>query len=266
MRWVAVVVVSLVGIALGVLGLLLVREDEPEELLPDLRQPAPAGLEIVEDGDSYRLIFASAVANAGPGPLLIEGERPGRETPTMKVRQLVRRTDGTERASPVALELRYVEAETGGRWRLPGLLRIELRSVVDGELVKAGETEGICIGDGSEIDPETRAEGEPERPVWTDGCGREQPGLLTVLEGISPGYGIRAEPARDGRFVDVTNVSPGRYVLVQRANPEQALEESDYENNASSVLIQLRRAGAIPSVRVLARCPGTDVCGTASRG
>ena len=44
----------------------------------------------------------------------------------------------------------------------------------------------------------------------------------------------------------MTNVPAGRYVLVHRTNPERAIEESDYENNAASVLIQLRRAGAHP--------------------
>lgn len=265
MRWVAVLVVSLVGVALGVTGLFLVRDDEPGELRPDLRQAAPASLEIVEDGDSYRLVFASAVANIGPGPLLIEGERPNRETAAMSLRQLVRRTDGTARVHTLPGELRYVESETGGRWQLSGFATVELRSVVDGTLVKPGETAGICLGDGFEIDRETRTDGEPERAIWTDGCGHDQPGLLTVSEGISPGYGIRAERGGDGRFVDVTSVPAGRYVLVQRTNPERAVEESDYENNASSVLIQLRRAGAIPSVRVLARCPGTDICGTPNR-
>ena len=263
MRWVAVLVVSLVGVALGVAGLLLVRDDDPDELLPDLRQAVPANLEIVEDGDSYRLVFASTVANIGLGPLLIEGERPNRETPTMSVRQLVRRTDGTARVRPLPGELRYVESETAGRWQLPGFATVELRSVVDGMLVKPGEAAGICLGDRFEVDREARADGEPERPIWTDGCGSAQPGVLTVREGISPGYGMRSAPGRDGRFVDVTNVPAGRYVLVQRANPERALEEGDYENNASSALIQLRREGAIPSVRVLARCPGTDICGTA---
>ena len=81
-----------------------------------------------------------------------------------------------------------------------------------------------------------------------------------MREGISPGYGDDYDPGREGQFVDVTNVPAGRYVLVHRSNPERTLEESDYENNAASVLVQLRRSGAIPTVRVLARCPGSDTC------
>jgi hypothetical protein len=50
-------------------------------------------------------------------------------------------------------------------------------------------------------------------------------------------------------------------VLVHRANPERTLEESDYSNNAASVLLELRRpAGEIPTIEVLVRCPQTDRC------
>jgi len=265
MRWVAVLVVSLIGVALGVTGLLLLRDEGPEELLPDLEQAVPTRLEIVEDGDSYRLVFASAVANIGRGPLLVEGSRSSRETPEMSVRQLVRRSDGSERIHPLPGELRYVESESEGRWQLLDFTAVELRSQADEELVRAGETTSLCLGDGSDADPEVSADGEPVRPVWTDGCGRGQPGLLTVRAGLSPGYGLDDDPGADGTFVEVTNVPAGRYVLVHRTDPQRALEESDYANNVASVLIQLRRAGAIPSVRVLARCPGTEVCRAARR-
>jgi Lysyl oxidase len=260
MRWVAVLVVSLVGIALGVTGLLLLRDDGPAELLPDLAQAAPVRLEIVEDGDSYQLVFTSGVANVGTGPLLVEAERPGRETSGMTVRQLVRRTDGSARVRADVGELRYAESESEGRWRLVDFAAYELRRAADGAPVRPGQVVDVCLGDRARADAEVGADAVPRRPVWTDGCGPGQPGLLVVREGISPGYGMDDVPDRAGPFIDVTNVPAGRYVLVQKANPERALEESDYANNTASVLIQVRRAGVIPSVRVLARCPGTDVC------
>src|SRR5262245_34396934 len=147
MRWVAVFVVSLVGIALGVVGLLLLRDDGPEELLPDLAQGVPASLEVVEDGDSYLLVFTSTVANVGRGPLLIEGERPSREAPTMIVRQLVRRSDGSARARAGIGELRYVEAGSQSRWRLLGFATYELRRAADGEPVRPGHDVAVCLGD-----------------------------------------------------------------------------------------------------------------------
>ena len=260
MRWLAVLVVSAAGVALAAAGIFLLQDDGPEELLPDLDQAVPAELEIVEEGDSYRLVFASAVDNVGRGPLLIDGERPGRETRAMKVRQLVRRTDGGARMRGLPGEIRYAQTETHEHWRLLGFEVYELRAAGEGTLVRPSEKTGFCLGDRYETEKGERVEGKPERAVWTDECGRDQPGLLTLRQGISPGYGDDYDPGLEDQFVDVTNVPPGRYLLVHRTNPERSIEEASYENNAASVLIQLRRSGAIPTVRVLARCPDADTC------
>jgi Lysyl oxidase len=259
MRWVAVLVVSAIGIALGTVGLFLLRDDGPSELLPDLDQAAPTQLEIVEEGDSFRLGFAAAVDNVGPGPLVLEGARPDRTAPAMTVRQVVRLTDGSVRSRSVQGELRYADPESQQWWHFAGFGVYELRSALNGKLVGPSGSLGFCITDRDDT-AGTSAEGEPERPVWVGACGRDEPALLRLRTGISPGFRAISEPDQDDQFVDVTNVPAGRYVLVHRSNPQRALEESDYENNAASVLIQLRRDGLIPSVRVLARCPSADTC------
>jgi Lysyl oxidase len=260
MRWLAVFAVAAVGVALGAAGLFLLRDDEPSELLPDLDQAVPSKLEIVEEGDTYRLVFASAVDNVGAGPLLIVGERPNRGTPAMTVRQLVRRADASTRVRALPGEIRYVTAETHEHWHLLGFETYELRRAADGTLVQPDAKTGFCLGDRYETAGRDEQPGEPKRPVWTEECGRGEPGLLEVREGISPGYGDDYDPGLEGQFLDVTNVPASRYLLVHRANPERAIEENDYDNNAASVLIQLRRAGAIPSVRVLERCPDDATC------
>jgi hypothetical protein len=261
MRWLIALVVAAAGVALAFAGLALLREEEPEELLPDLDQALPTEVAIVQEGDTYRLVFASAVDNVGRGPLLVEGERPDRSRRVMDVRQLVRSSDGSTRDRSVEGEIRYVRSETHAHWHLLDFERYELREAASGELVGPDAKTGFCLGDRYETSEDTKLEGEPDQAVWTEECGRRQPGLLTVSEGISPGYGDDYVPAREGQFLDVTTVPPGRYLLVHRANPDAALEESDYENNSASLLLQLRRTtGVIPAVRVLARCPDSDTC------
>ena len=61
----------------------------------------------------------------------------------------------------------------------------------------------------------------------------------SVREGISPGFGDDYVPIREGQSIDVTGVPPGRYVLVHRVNPDRALRESSYANDAASVAIEL---------------------------
>jgi hypothetical protein len=261
MRWLLALFLAVVGVALALTGLTLLGDEEPEELLPDLDQALPTEVAIVQEGDTYRLVFASAVDNVGRGPLLVEGERPDRSQPLMEVRQLVRSSDGSTRERSVEGEMRYVRSETHSHWHLLGFERYELRDARNGELVEPDAKTGFCLGDRYETSRNDQLENEPDEAVWTEGCGRGQPGLLTVSEGISPGYGDDYVPAREGQFLDVTSVPPGRYLLVHRANPDATLEESDYENNAASLLIQLRRTtGVIPAVRVLASCPDSETC------
>jgi Lysyl oxidase len=261
MRWIVALVVTTVGVALAFAGLVLLRDEEPEELLPDLDQALPTEVAIVQEGDTYRLTFASAVDNVGRGPLLIEGERPERSTRAMEVRQLVRSSDGSTRERSVDGEIRYVRSETHAHWHLLGFERYELRDARSGDLVEPDAKTGFCLGDRYETSRDTELENEPSEAVWTEECGRRRPGLLTVSEGISPGYGDDYDPALEGQFLDVTSVPPGRYLLVHRANPDSTLEESSYGNNAASLLIQLRRTtGVIPAVRVLARCPDSETC------
>lgn len=53
-------------------------------------------------------------------------------------------------------------------------------------------------------------------------------------------------PRLEGQYVDVTDVPPGRYRLVHRVNADRALRESDYTNNAASVVVVVeRRAGTV---------------------
>jgi hypothetical protein len=179
----------------------------------------------------------------------------------MSVTQLVRRSDGSTRARPVRAQIHYVREETHEHWHLLGFESYELRRARNDELVEPDQKTGFCLGDRYETDTGTTLPNEPPQPLWTEECGRNEPGLLSVEQGISPGYGDDYVPQLEGQFVDVTSVPAGRYVLVHRVNPEGVLEEETLSNNAASVLVRIRRdTGDIPTVSVLARCPNSDSC------
>jgi hypothetical protein len=74
------------------------------------------------------------------------------------------------------------------------------------------------------------------------------------------GYGDDYDPTLEGQYVDVTGLAAGRYLLVHRVNETQALHESRYDNNASSLEIRLRWRNGRPSVEQLRRCAGRDGC------
>jgi hypothetical protein len=208
--------------------------------LPDLDQATPFGISVVERHGRLLLVFGSAVDNAGEAPLVVEGVRDGA---VMRTWQLA---GGTRRALPTPL--RYVRSLTHRHWHLAAFERYELRR--DGAIVGRDRKTGFCLNDAYETSPRNQA------PRWTGDCGRNRPGARVVREGISPGFGDDYVPEKEGQSIDVTDLPPGRYVLVHETNPDRALRESSYANDAASVALALDGR----DVRIVARCPDAGTC------
>ena len=97
-------------------------------------------------------------------------------------------------------------------------------------------------------------------PVFLGNCAAFEPETLTVEQGTSSGYTDLYPPHFHGQNLELRGVPAGVYLLVHRANPEEALEELDYSNNAASLRIRLTWLGGAPRVETLARCPASDDC------
>jgi hypothetical protein len=230
------------------------------ELLPDLDQAPPAAISLVEQNGRERLVFLSAVENAGPGPLLVSGSRRNQDQSEMTAAQRIRKTDGSTTTRPLRARLRFVVSETHRHWHLLGFERYELHTL-DGEQVGRDRKTGFCLGDRYDAHATARLPGEPPRAVWTQECGRGQSERLRVEEGLSPGYGDDYVPLLEGQYLDVTIFPAGRYVLVHRVNADRDIREASYSNNAASALLELRRDDGKATVRVLRTCPNTARCG-----
>jgi len=230
-------------------------QEPPGERLPDLDQALPGAISIETRNGRRVLVFASAVDNVGKGAVVIVGSRRSRAIPTMRIRQLVTRADGSTAVHTLPGRLRYVRSETHSHWHLPGFERYALRRASDGRLVGPDEKTGFCLGDRYRIASPPGA--APPEAIWVGECGRGRTRLLRLRQGISPGYGDDYVPALEGQLVDLTGVPAGRYLLVHRVNADRSIRESSYRNNAASALLELRRR----TVRILARCPDSAGCG-----
>jgi len=261
-----------VGPVVGVLALVAVamlvaggppRAAAGAERLPDLDQAAPSNLSITRAGTAarpvYRLGFRSAVANVGDGPLAIEARRPSTDTATMVADQVIER-DGAPRAvAPEVGRLRFVVSSDHRHWHLLAFDRYELRRAGGGGALVRDRKSGFCLGDRYAVrGPSLPA--APPRPAYTSRCGLGAPGRLGMREGISVGYGDDYPAHLEGQYLPLNGLRPGRYLLVHRANAGRRLRERNYRNNAASLLLELRRSGGEPAVRVIATCPGTARC------
>jgi hypothetical protein len=177
--------------------------------------------------------------------------------------QLVERDGASPQLIPGVGSLRYVHSADHQHWHLLRFMRYELRRAGTGRVRVRDRKTGFCLGDRYRLTtPDLPA--RPEQKVYTSRCGLHQTGLLNVREGISVGYGDNYTAFLEGQSLSLTGLKSGRYVLVHRVNADRRLRELSYDNNASSVLLDLRRRRGVPALTVLASCPDSERCDVAA--
>jgi Lysyl oxidase len=237
----------------------------PALVLPDLDQRAPQNLDVVWGGPpdhlQARLTFASNVENVGWGPLVVEGRRPSKRLRTMRADQLIRRRSGGFSRVPRIGRLRYNVNPSHSHWHLKPFEQYELRTL-DGERIGRDHKSGFCLT--SDHLSELSALGpRGTRAIGRTNCAKNQPRAMRVVEGIAVGFGDIYPPIKEGQYVDVSNVPPGDYDLVNRVNVSHKLRELSYANNDASLRIRLLpppTPSDPPGVIVLRTCETGSVC------
>jgi hypothetical protein len=233
------------------------------EQLPDLDPAAPSQLLLQTAGTRkrpvYRLGFQSATENVGDGPLIIDVHRPDTTTPAMEADQLIERGALAPEVVPGVGTLRYVRSPDHVHWHLLGFMRYELRRAGSNRLRVRDRKSGFCLGDRYQLTVPDLPARAPQK-VYTSRCGLHQSKLLQVREGISVGFGDNYPAFLEGQSLPLNGLRRGRYLLVHRVNVTRRLRELSYDNNASSVLLDLRWRHRVPVLRALASCPDADRC------
>jgi hypothetical protein len=257
------------GIAVAALAAALPATASAQDVLPDLDQQVPTGLQVSEvrlgAKTVFRLGFDSAAANVGAGPLRLLGHRASRREPTMRVNQLVEQMTGRSRVVRDVGVMSYVVHPDHKHWHLLGFARYEIRAVGDAGSapLRRDRKTGFCLGDRYPIHNAAALPGFNPTPEQGDTCGLGRPDLLGLFAGISVGYGDAYAAQLEGQFIDVTGLPAGRYVLAHSVNTDGRLVERDYTNNASSVLFSLSWPDGprrLPRTRVLHSCPASPTC------
>ncbi len=232
--------------------------------LPDIVQilPPRVGVAFRQSNRGRRtlLTFPTAIENHGAGPLIVRTASGNSADGSLAANQLVARSDGgRERLAPT-LRLDYVSGGGHSHFHLRDFARYELRTV-GGESLRRDRKTGFCLGDRYDWTGSARMSGEPARAIYRGQCGRDRPGLTSLTQGISVGFGDIYPARLEGQFIDVTGLRTGRYVLVLRVDPEGRLLDMHEDNDASSALVKLVQ-GSRPRARILSWCSGRVSCPT----
>jgi len=229
----------------------------PNLLLPDLDQRPPLAVSVRWGGPPKHhplLVFTSSVENIGYGPLIVEGRRASRRVPTMRAVQLIALEKGGFRRVVGVGRLRYNVSPSHSHWHLLPFERYELRTLAGAQIVRDHKS-GFCLTSDHQSPLPTL--GPRGTPVDKSDCRKNEPGALRVFEGMAVGWGDIYIPAKEGQYVDITNVAPGTYDLVHRVNVGRLLRETNYANDSASLRIRLLPASSptdLPGVVVLKSC------------
>jgi Lysyl oxidase len=230
----------------------------PRELLPDLVARAPWKVAVKTVGREHRLVFSSAGANVGAGPLEILAERPDRTSPTMRADQLVRQSNGATRRYEGVGDVRYVVSADHQHWHFLRFMRYELRRASGGGPIVRDRKTGFCLGD--RYNTGRRLPRKPRQAVFRGGCGFRETELLRVREGISVGYGDNYRAELEGQYLDLTGLPAGRYRLVHTVDEDGLLRERTRSNNVAWLLLRLSWRDGRPQIRVGEGCGQSTRC------
>lgn len=199
------------------------------ERLPDIVPLPPLDVVLRDNAGRKELAFTTVYYNQGVADLKLQAEE---ETALMlgdmerTVYQQIERVDGTVREREAGV---FFWHEEHLHYHFSDFVDYVLEPVAGGETdVPLREKSTFCIRDVSKVELPGVEQGDATYKI----CGRER-------QGVSVGWGDAYFHTYPDQFIDVTNLPAGQYRLTFHANPRGRFEESDYENNISSVLIEL---------------------------
>lgn len=241
---------------------------KPRDLLPDLAQGTPTGVDVVLDSSTGvprpRLVFDSTIGNVGEGPLILAARRrPGSDV--MEAHQVIRRSDGSSRTlRAVAGVLRFVQASDHRHWHLMGIDRYELWTGNASRRLRRDRKQGFCLGDRYQLSANAPIPHQPRRPAYPGYCGKNQPDLTRITEGITVGWGDNYPANIEGQYIELDGIAPGRYLLVHRIRMGGLLESYPY-NDVSCAAITLKAPTTPGAPMTVTVSPRRSECGSTYR-
>ncbi|SNR56946.1 Lysyl oxidase [Haloechinothrix alba] len=206
------------------------RTDELPDLVAD-----PVGRAITttytdSSGTRALLRFDGYVHNQGSGPLELYGTARSSGEMTEVYQRLYDSDGGSEaRTTSPAPRILFENADGHGHWHLHDAAAYSLWNENRTKEVAPAQKVGFCLVDSEHVDPW----GPDEAAYTVDGlnfCEQHNPEADELDMGVSPGW--RDIYHRDLAFqwVDISDVTPGRYALRSEVDPEGVVIEEDETN------------------------------------
>ena len=206
--------------------------------LPDLGMAKLTNIQIQNTNGQRLLRFDTRVVNTGAGAFELHGSRADTSTPTMSVTQRIFDDAGGYRDVPTQAEM-YYAGDGHNHWHVRDLESYTLTRLDNGVKVGTGAKEGFCFFDNYNFGSTQPAFYGTSSSPYGPGCSNNQPNALNVVVGLSRGWGDTYGWRTVGQYIDVTNLTSGRYRLETTADQANWFQESNDSNNSTWADVQL---------------------------
>jgi hypothetical protein len=205
--------------------------------------PAP----YVEDFPKLRgrklLKFPVITLNVGKQPAEILADRSAADVKDWKAYQTFFDATGKRLGSVVDKGVEFYFAGDGhNHWHVRDFDNYEITGVQDTDVKARAEKHGYCMQDNTGEMSMQGQEGVPKAPVYleTTSCGKGLPHALTIIHGLSRGWGDTYPSTLPDQAIDVTDLPDGDYKVTVHADARRAVVESNEYNNTASIEVTIK--------------------------
>jgi Lysyl oxidase len=242
---------AFVGLAMGLTllvatGSVSARTFAATVATPHLRNAKIADIRIDTSTGRRLLRYTTKIINVGAGAFELQGTRSSTTSP-WTVQQRLYNSDGTENSTVTTNATLFYAGDGHNHWHVQDLELGELTRLDNGVKVGTSAKRGFCFYDNIRYN----SSAPPFYESSSNSCALNNPGALSVMMGLSVGWGDIYVWSIPFQYVDVTGLIPGRYRLTERVNPSLGLS-ADLSNNETWVDLRLTKN----AVRVEAYGPG----------
>jgi len=216
-------------------GIPAVGDPVGEPVLPDLAPEPPLDLRTRTEGDRITVRFSSTLVNVGEGDFILRGTRTFDE---WHVEQEVAFSENGGELEPTEAPMVW-GGDGHEHWHIERVATYTVyRLGDDGEVVEddialTDAKIGFCFYDHTQVFDD----GPPEAVYSHEGCGDQEDNEIRMA--MSTGWSDVYDFDLPGQSIDVTDLEDGFYRVVGIVDPQGWFEETDEENNITSIDFEL---------------------------
>jgi hypothetical protein len=187
------------------------------------------------------LKFGVVTLNVGAGSGEVIADRSATNVNDWKAYQTFYDASGNVLGSMVDPNVQFYFAGDGhNHWHVRDFDEYDLLDA-SGTTIAHAEKHGYCMQDNTTWDPMQGQPGVSTQPVYAEStsCGKGLPNALTIVHGLSRGWGDTYPTSLPDQAIDITGLPDGRYTVRVHADAVGAVVESNDGNNTAQVQVDI---------------------------